>query len=272
MALHLQSVPAGQGMVWVRKAFQLVLRRPFAFVAMFVAFLFAALFASVIPFVGMVAVMMALPLLTLGFMIASRSATRDGPVHPGQYLEPLRGDPQRRRELLVLCAVYAVATFFIIVASDAVDDGRFERLQQLMASGAGAADEAELQALLGEPELFWGMVVRFGLATLLSIPFWHAPALVWWGGQGAGQSLFSSTLACWRTRGALMVYVLAWVGLVGFFSALAGTVFALFGVRELAGIVALPAGLLFSCAFYASLYFTFSDTFASDQMIDTPLT
>jgi hypothetical protein len=105
------------------------------------------------------------------------------------------------------------------------------------------------------------MIVRFGLAALLSIPFWHAPALVHWGGQGALQALFSSTLAVWRNRGAMVVYVIGWIAMIAAFSAAVGLLFGLLGARQLAGLIALPAGLMFTCVFYVTLYFTFADSF-----------
>ena len=36
-------------------------------------------------------------MLSLGFMVATQSALRGGPVTPGQFVEPLLGDPQRAR-------------------------------------------------------------------------------------------------------------------------------------------------------------------------------
>ena len=57
-----------------------------------------------------------------------------------------------------------------------------------------------------------GLLLRFGLLGLLSVPFWHAPALVHWDAQGAAKSLFFSTIAVWRNKGAFIVYSLAWLG------------------------------------------------------------
>jgi hypothetical protein len=204
---------------------------------------------------------MALPLLSLGYMIATRAAIAGAPVHPGQFFEPLRGDAKRRRQLLLLCALYAVATIVIIWLSEAVDGGRFDRLQVLLASGGDDATRKEVDALLDDPRLRDGLLLRFGLASLLAVPFWHAPALVWWGGQGVAQALFSSTLAVWRSKGAFALYTLAWVGVVAAFGLIAGTLFSLLGARQLVGIAALPAGLMFTTVFYVSLYFTFVDSF-----------
>ena len=61
------------------------------------------------------------------------------------------------------------------------------------------------------------MLTRFGLAGALSIPFWHAPALVHWQGQSVGQALFSSTLALWRCKGAFFAYSLAWTAVIVIF-------------------------------------------------------
>ena len=103
--------------------------------------------------------------------------------------------------------------------------------------------------------------LRFGLAACLSVPFWHAPALVYWQGQGVGQALFSSTLAVWRCKGAFLMYSLAWVGVIAIFGALVGLLFALFDARQLAGVIAMPAGLMFSTVFYVSLLATYEGCF-----------
>ncbi|HMM85263.1 MAG: BPSS1780 family membrane protein [Gammaproteobacteria bacterium] len=262
MALHLRTVEPRQGLAWLKAAFRTFFRRPLAFTLLFVVFLLGALVAMALPYLGGIVVMMALPLLSLGYMVATRSALAGGPVHPGQLFEPLRGDDRRRRALLQLCAYYALATLLVMVVSDALDGGRFERVQVLLATPDRSGTEtAELDALFDDDRLLWGVVARFGLTALLAIPFWHAPPLVLWGGQGALQALFSSTLAVWRTRAAMLLYVGGWLAMIALVSVAFGLLFGLLGVRQLAGLVAMPAALVFTCVFYVSLYFTFTDTF-----------
>lgn len=271
MALHLRTVEPRQGLLWLRRGFQAFFRRPLGFTLLFVVFLFAALVAMALPYLGGILVMMALPLLSLGFMVATRSLLADGAVHPGQFVEPLRGDERRRRALIQLCTFYALGTLAIVALSEWVDDGRFDRLQHLMASADDSeTTRAELDALLADSRLRWGVIVRFGLAALLAIPFWHAPALVHWGGQGALQALFSSTLAVWRNRGAMVVYIVGWVAMIGAFSVGVGLLFGLVGARQLAGLLALPAGLMFTCVFYVTLYFTFADVFGDTEATPAP--
>lgn len=268
MSLTLRAVEPRQGFVWLRRSFQMFFRKPMAFSAMFLVFLFAAVFAMMVPLAGGIAVMMSLPLLSLGYMVATRSALAGGPVHPGQLIEPLQAAGPQRGHLLRLCAAYALVSVLIMLVSNWVDGGRFDRLQELMAMQE--RDSKELDELLNDDRLATGLLVRFGLATLLAIPFWHAPALVLWGGQTMAQALFSSTLACWRTKGALLSYVVSWVGVLMLFAVLLGSLFALLGARQLVGVAALPAGLMFTCVFYVSLYFTFADTFGTADDAATP--
>jgi hypothetical protein len=267
MALILRQAQPPEGVRWVRDAFALYARRPLGFTAMFAAFLVTALLASAIPYVGAVALLMALPLLGLGFMVAARSAQRGGAVHPAQFVEPLRTPPPRRNALLMLCALYALATALILQLSDWIDGGSFERLQVLMAKGEAA--QAEVEALLADPRLAWGLIVRFGLAAALSVPFWQAPALVHWQGQSIGQALFSSTLALWRCKGAFVMYSVAWLAVVLVFGAIAALLFGLLGARQLAGVAAMPAALVFSTVFYVSLVFTYDGCFTESD--DRPL-
>lgn len=259
-ALRLKSASAGQGLAWVRNAFRLYRRRPIGFTGMLSAFLLVSLAVSVLlPIVGGVLAVMALPLLTLGFMVATQAALRNAPVHLGQFVEPLRlAPPPRRRALLLLCAIYGGLTLAIFLGASWVDGGALDQLMSPQPNG-GAPTEATVLAMA--PQLMAGLLTRFGLTALLAIPFWHAPALIYWGGQGVGQSLFSSTLACWRNRGAFVIYGLVWLALVLAFAIFATSVFALLGAPQLLGGASVAAALVFTAAFYLSLYFTFVDSF-----------
>ena len=116
-----------------------------------------------------------------------------------------------------------------------------------------------------------GMLLRLGATALLSLPFWHAPALVAWHGQGLAQALFSSSLACWRNRGAFAIYGLAWVGVVLAFGLVAGVSMSLLGAPQLVSAIAVPAGLIFTTVFYVSLYFTYQGCFGDDEKDTAPV-
>jgi len=263
MPLQLKRVDPARGARWMRDAVSLYARRPLAFTMMFVVFLFAALAISLVPLVGGVLQMMTLPLLSLGFMIASQSALLEGPIRPSQFIAPLRGDPAQRRSLLILCVLYGVSAIGILLLCDAISGGAIERLQTLMASAEPS--QSEIDALLTETGVSAAVLVGVVLGTLLSVPFWHAPALVHWGAQGPAQALFSSSLAVWRSKGAFFVYGLTWAGVFTAFVVVAALLFGLLGMRQLGSLVALPAGLMFSTVFYVSLLFTFNDSFGGAE-------
>ncbi len=259
MALLLKPVSAARGPRWIADSFRLFARRPLAFTSLFAVFLGLALLVSLVPILGGLVQMMALPLLSLGFMVAGQSALLDGPIHPRQYIKPLRGDAARRRALLILCVSYGLLALAILLLADVVSDNAWGRLQTLLAKGAPA--QAQIDALLTEPGVSWALLIGATLGTLLSVPYWHAPALVHWGGQSVGQALFSSTLAVWACRGAFFTYLLGWVGVVLVFGVTAALVFGLIGAPQMASVLAVPAGLVFSAVFYISLLFAFNDSF-----------
>lgn len=259
MALSLKTPAPARGALWVREAFRLFARRPFGFAGLFFVFLFVALISALVPLLGPLLQMAMLPLLSLGFMIASVSALKGGLVHPGQFVEALGGDARRRRDILILCLAYGVSAIVLLLLCNWIADGKLGELQRVL--GSGDASPQEIDALAADRGVFVGTVCGIVGATLLSVPFWHAPALVFWGGQGVAQALFSSTLAVWRAKGAFLVYALAWAALAAGAGLVSALLLGALGAAQLAGLVALPIGLMFSTAFYVSLIFSFHDSF-----------
>jgi len=268
MGLKLQAVAPSQGWTWVRDGVRLYLRRPVAFTAMLVLFLLATGVWSVLPVVGLAA-LASLPLLSLGFMVASRSVLRGGLAHPGQFVEPLIGDAQRRRRLLLLCALYGVGALGIVWWVGWVYGDAMDALREAMAQHGPSSNEAAQAA--ADPRLMQGTLSFALLVSALSIPFWHAPALVWWGGQGVWQALFSSTLGVWRAKAAYLVYSLAWLLASIALSLTVGLLAGTFGAPSIVTwlVPALVLGL--SSAFYVSLWFSFVDNFGSpDEPAEPP--
>ena len=263
MALMLRSVPLAGGLRWLGDAFRLFRRRPMALSSMMLAFvgLISALFF--LPWLlGVPLVLMTPPLMSLGVMVASQSALLDGPVHPGQFLDALRTDAARRRSLLLLSALYGVCLAGIFGLCVLAGGAQLQHLMDVMAGvEPGGGDPAKMAELMSQPDVR-GAVWLFNLLfALLSVPFWHAPALVHWGAHGAGQALFSSTLALWRAKGAFALYSLG-LGAAGMFAALAvSLVLALLGGGVL-GLAATCAVMLgYWTVFYVSVLFSFNDSF-----------
>jgi hypothetical protein len=256
---RLRQVPASQGIQWVRQGFRVFARKPLAFTALLGTFLFFALVCALVPYLGSLVLLMSLPVISLGFMLAGQSAVQDRFALPGIFLVPLRQDPARRKAQIQLGVAYAIGTLVIVVLSEWIDGGRLAAVQELMASGK--AEQAAMAAALSDARFQAGLLARLGLMTLLGLPFWHAPALVHWAGHGAMKSIFSSWIACWRNKGAFFVYGAGWLLLLLAAAATSSFVLGLIGSPQLAGLLVLPITLLFVTVFYASLYFTFADCF-----------
>jgi hypothetical protein len=264
MSLKLQTVPAGHGALWVRLGLRTFFRQPMAFAALFAAFMFGVFVLALVPFLGPLLVLALLPLVSLAFMSATRIAVTGATPTPRVFVEPLRGPRPRVVALLQLGLLYAACTYAVMAMSDLADGGAFEALMNsLPAAGASApgVPAAIGGAKASAANLALGLALRFGLAGLLSVPFWHAPALICWGGHGCAKSLFASTLACWRNRGAFSMYSLVWLGLVLLLGMVGSLVFALLGQSQLFALATVPLSLVFTTAFYVSLYFTFADCF-----------
>jgi hypothetical protein len=261
--MKLQLIPASRGAQWVRQGFAIFFKQPLGFAVLFASFLFALFVSMLLPLIGSLLLLAALPLVSLGFMIATRRALAGHFPQPRVFIEPLRRGRPRLVAMLQLGVVYALATAFIMWFSDVVDGGALDKLMQT-ASDSKALPNA-LQEQLSDPRLQMGLLLRFGLAGLLSVPFWHAPALVHWGEQTAPKSLFFSLMACWRNRGAFTVYALTWTAVILGFALLVNVLFALLGQFQLMALAAMPASLIFSTVFYASLYFTFADCFEINE-------
>ena len=73
------------------------------------------------------------------------------------------------------------------------------------------------------------------------------------------------TAACWANKGAFALYACAWFAAIMVFGTLTALIFELLGQAQLLTFVLAPMSLILSTVFYASLYFTFADSFSVDE-------
>lgn len=263
MPLSLKTVEPARGLRWIADALRLFAKRPLALMGFLGLFLLWLLVAGMVPYLGMVAALMSVPLLSLGFMIASQSALLDGPVQLRQYIAPLRVDRQRRSALIKLCGSYALLFLLLLWLSNLLSGGGLVALGEFMR--LKEPSQAQMEALMADEKVSNFFSLSSVLTSLLAVPYWHAAALVHWGGQSAGQAVFSSTLALWRNKGAFAVYCLGWLGL----SMMATTliVLAVFALgMPLGALPVLGIMLAYGALFYVSLLFVFNDSFGGSPV------
>lgn len=256
--MKLLTVAPGQGTGWVRQGLRVLARRPAAFIGLCFGFVFCATQALRFPPL-LVLLAALLPLLSLGFMNASRHVAEGGRDTLRAFLAPLHPRHPRARMLLKMTVAYAVASVVAGLLSSWAYGDSFAALVD--AETAEKPDPAVIATRLAEPRLGLGMLVQLLLAALLSVPFWHAPPLIFWGGQSLAQALFSSTVACWRNRAAFLVYGFGFGSLVLACVLVGGALMLLLGDGPITMMLALLLSMVLVATFYASLWFTFRACF-----------
>ncbi len=181
------------------------------------------------------------------------------------FAAPLRAERPRVVALIQLGLIYAAALLAIMVLGDLVAGDAPEALVDAVPAGAAASAASAPPALTVNPGAWNEVLLRLVLTALLAIPFWHAPALVYWDGHGCAKALFSSTLACWRNRGAFIVHSLIWLAWIMGLGMIGGLALAMLGAPQLLLSITLPISAIVAVVYYASLYFTFADCFVASD-------
>ena len=251
MKLHI--VPARQGVVWVRQGIQAFFRQPLALIGLFFMFMAVMSVATLIPYIGAVLALALLPAATLGLMAAARETTLGKFPMPLILISAFRAGRQRMRAMMVLGLLYATGFLAVMGISALFDGGQFASLYLV---GGSITD-----AMLSSGDFLTAMWVAMALYLPLSILFWHAPGLVHWHGVSPVKSLFFSAVACLRNIGAYTVYSLVWMGIFLLGGLLVAVLAGLSGSATLVASVMLPLALLIVAMFFASIYFTFHDSF-----------
>jgi hypothetical protein len=260
--MKLQLVASRQGFVWVQRAFQVFGRQPLGFAALFATCLFVLLLLTLVPFVGTLALLASPPFGSLLFMIASRRVVEGRTAMPGSIAEFVASGRTRLVAVLKLGIAYAAATFVAFWLAGVLDGGALTTFLESLPDERTTGESAVTR--VADPRLQLGLILRVLFAGAISVPFWHAPALVHWGGQGWAKALFFSSIAIWRNKGAFVVYAIVWLGLWMLLLPLVGIAVGILGPQRFA-LVATPLTLGYLTLFYASLWFTFADCFSPDD-------
>ena len=203
--------------------------------------------------------LVAMPLLTLAFMLGTEAVANDVRIRPGLLFAPLRTSAATRRSLLAIGLVYVATLFVAYFFGNALDDGAIRTWidHRLMPADPAAAPEP----LPSTPGADLVLVLKAAVVSLASIPLWHAPPLVLWGGQRAWPAMFASTVALWRTRAAFAVFLGGWFALGMGVSSLLTLVALLLPGSMAAVAISLGVSWAMSALFYVTLWFGFQDTF-----------
>jgi len=210
-------------------------------------------FSYLIPLFGQMALIIATPSLTFMTLSACQHIDSGQPMQLGMWTQPLR-DRSTRRRLFVLGLAYLTCC----IAGGLVATLPF--LDNLTAAieGQGQIDEIALLQAMRAPMLTFGV-----LYLLISMLFWHAPALIGWHGIPMTQALFFSMVACWRNKWAFLLYGLSW-GAIFFGVQMAGVLLSMLGISPtLLQLLMTPVNIAIAAVLYASFYPAYVSVFRS---------
>ena len=243
-------VAPARGWQWVLQGFALFRPYPAFWVLLLLFYIFLMLMVRVVPVLGPILLVMLVPAIAAGYMVACHAANHKLPPLPAHLFVPLR---QNTRQQVTLGLAYlACMTLLMMVSRLIGGDVWFSIAPQGMAA----------------IEMRTGGLVALALYTPVMLAFWFAPSLCFWGGIGAGKALFFSFFASWRNRNAFLVYSAGWLLFGAVIPMLAG---ALLGALLPAGpsaatfavFLMLPYMIAVACAIMVSFYASYVDVFGA---------
>ncbi len=250
--MKLNVVTARTGLTWVQLGIKTFLSQPLAMAGQFFMFMAVVSLLSVVPLLGTAIALALVPAATLGLMAASREAHAGRFPMPATLISAFRAGPERMRAMLMLGAGYAGALLLVVLLSYLLGAGG-----PPPASEVGDMSPEALQAAIDATNL-WPLLLLY---PPVMAAFWHAPALVHWHSVSPVKSLFFSLMACWANKGAMLVFMLAWLGVIMGTGLVISLLGGLLGGAAALKLIMYPMVLLLAAMFHTSIYFTFRDSF-----------
>jgi hypothetical protein len=260
--VRLKTTRASHGLSWQRQGLRVFFRKPVWFCALLGFWLLGMMLLAQLAWIGTALILISWPSMNLIFMLISAYiAQRKDFSHQALEFKCHRLNRTCGVQLLKLGAYYGAAMVGILLLCHWLDSGKLLALLS-MVSNRTQLPLQELQKLISDPQLQQGMLWRTLLMALCSLLFWHTPALVYWGQQTASKSLFFNLVALGRSKAAFFSYALAAMVLLMVLSTMGALLSFLLGQPQwLEGSLNSTTALLFTSMFYASVFFSFSDSF-----------
>lgn len=257
--MRLQTVPAAQGLVWIRQGLRTFFRQPLGLAGLFLLFSVALMLLHVLPTLGTAAGLVLMPTLTAGFVRATLEVEQGRFPRPQLLVAPLQ-QAQARQSMLLLGGLYLGCVLLIMLLSVFMDGGALARIYLL----GGALDESTLS----NPGLQSALVLTMAAYLPVSMAFWHAPMLVADGGHKPLKALFFSFVACKRNFAAFSFFALGWGMLYVMMLLSASTLGFIVGGEKGAGVLAVPLTIVAAAVFFTSIRYSYSDCFSQDNAGD----
>ena len=190
-----RGVPAGHGWDWIVSGWNLFKKQAGLWIAVVLIFAVIYIVLAVIPFLGMLAGVVLMPVFGAGFMIACRALEDGRPMELGQLFAGFR---ERFGALATVGLIYLVASVVIALVVGALTGVSLYRT--MSAGGDPAAMAAAALTML----LAFLIMLALMLPVIMAV--WFAPALVVFHEQAAGEAMKNSFVACLKNIAPFLIY------------------------------------------------------------------
>jgi hypothetical protein len=256
--MKLNAVTPKEGYTWIRQGIWLFKQNPLGFLMLVFIYVFTAQLAVIIPVIGVFAVLLLTPTLSVGFMTACRQAIQKERIGPMVYLIALQSGVLIRKRMMQLGLIYATLIVLMsFILSLLVD---FEMLLPLMTGDKAMTPEALRQIYL---ILFFGGILYIPIAMVM----WFSPILVAWADMSVAQALFSSCLAFWTNKAAFFFYISIWSAILIAMPLTIGMVFDALDFGQAASFIIAPISIAGLTVMHCSFYATWKACFGEEEMV-----
>lgn len=189
-----RSVDAGRSVEWFKTGWALFLKNPGIWVTIAVIMLVVLFVLSMIPVIGQIAVLLALPIAGGGLVLGCKSLSDGGELRVEHLFE---GFQQHGGSLAVVGVLYAVGGMLAFRVAFLIGGG---------GAIGGAITQGWSGAGLAAGSVALGLLVWFCLSVLLGMAFWFAPALVVLHGMAPLDAMKTSIGACLQNFLAFFIF------------------------------------------------------------------
>jgi hypothetical protein len=264
--LRLNNLPWHHGLQWARDGARAFREQPLALMSLYTMIVFIYLVLAILPLLGQFLWLAMTPLVSLVFMIAvaqrERGLVTGVPTHPMMAVTTLiRQGGQRWKALGALCLAYALLLALVGLVALQLGDGWVDKAMDLLQKPRSSANMAEIRAIRDSSDFMLSLTVMGLGTTLVTLLFWHAAALIWWGHPSVPRALTFSVMALLRNVGAYGTYMVVTFGAAMILMTVVMFGASALGLTSMAGTLVTLVAVALLVWFYSTQWATFCDTF-----------
>jgi hypothetical protein len=255
--ISLNVVPARTGIAWVKMGIKTFFKQPLALGGLFFMNVALTQILGLLPGIGFILAVGLIPAFNAGLLVATQQAEQNKFPMPLTLFSAFRQNKKNTKSILTLGVIYVLIAVVLITL--------FNLIFIDPSNSSLIVDGKINEKLVGNSDFQLASMVVLTLQLPIGMLFWHAPALVHWHEVSPIKALFFSFVACFKNLSAMVVYFSMWlvVFLLGGF--ILTVVTAAIGSESILPLLILPAGLLMAAMFFTSIYFSFKDSFTTEN-------